>query len=467
MLSQVATNRTKRHCGIMTFCFLGIRTYLPPNPSYENIPAFVILRFKATSMFSVFMSDFANSALPAGLNPDADFQTSFEIFGYNETDLLADFDPNAEFRYTYNLDNLSERTTISIPKVQDPDEVISLANDRLSFGVEYEYLVGTLDRSQKDPFPKDPRKVFDWPDDDKYLSKGKAWIVPGADDAAAHERWVNAITERVISDSADGIDAHLVADGLPVGRDQWYTNAEPLQAIDMYHTWANIETRSPPYYFSANSLEDCKEAARTIKRNFRVSTREEGGCGGHVHVGNGDLGFDLATLQGVMAILWTFERQFDALHPSWRHVNSYCLPLFTHSLLGIHLAKTGSDRKKGLETIFKQTSRKEIVYLCSDVTKPRIKLRVNILALADPSFPQTIEFRQHEGTLDEDQIEHNVKTCVGIVEFASACPRVVLQRWLRKSVKRTAEDYGAVDVLMAMGLYEQAIFYGLRKAKEG
>jgi hypothetical protein len=74
----------------------------------------------------------------------------------------------------------------------------------------------------------------------------------------------------------------------------------------------------------------------------------------------------------------------------------------------------------------------------------------------------TLEFRQHEGTLDGPRTVSWVQTVVGLFEFADDCDRFWLAAFLMEHAE--LEDagrklYEIVDLLRDIGLEEPAEFY--------
>jgi hypothetical protein len=71
---------------------------------------------------------------------------------------------------------------------------------------------------------------------------------------------------------------------------------------------------------------------------------------------------------------------------------------------------------------------------------------------------RTIEFHQHEGTLNTRQIENWIRVCVGLVEFSRKTDPGYLISFLRSVVDN--EEYTIEDLLLDIGLSQQAKFYG-------
>jgi len=348
----------------------------------------------------------------------------------------------------------------------DQEVPVPVGNDRLSFGVELEFVIATLEDGEDDPYPSDPRPVFGLrrptgADASKVNPK------PGNmshRDLVLATRQYNIATEKEV---ASRVEALLKQYGYAVTfaskdnatRQAWHIKPEALKNPDDIHYWVYLEVNSPAYYFGADPIAQTKEVCKLITKNFRAVCNQKADTGLHVHVGNGLKGFDLLTLRNAMALLWTFEKQFDELHPKWRKdVDSYSDNLRT-SVLG----KSGLSDREGLEYILEIASTKQ---LFKDFAQTNSKLNYNLSNLRGDEAKKTIEFRQHEGTLSPTSIENWIKVCVGILEFASAVKENDLETWAKENIDKDIDEYDVVQVLCVLGLYDQAVFYGLRMEQE-
>ena len=82
-----------------------------------------------------------------------------------------------------------------------------------------------------------------------------------------------------------------------------------------------------------------------------------------------------------------------------------------------------------------------------------------LMAPSTENIKKTIEFRQHQGSLDSEAIMHWAKTCVGLVEFARTIAPEELRTFLLRHVD---DDYGAPDLFDHIGLGDQATYYRQR-----
>ena len=174
-----------------------------------------------------------------------------------------------------------------------------------------------------------------------------------------------------------------------------------------------------------------------------------------------------------MAILWTFEEQFEELHPRhrFRH-GAYSASLWNFRTQGKELDKEDTfSRIPVLETILKSDEKEEIIDLfrARERRGPDNRLAYNVVNLSDKSneiFKKTIEFRQHEATLDPEQVKHWIQTCVGLVEFAYKVDSSKLTTFLRENVDLDITQCTITKVLEEIGLHDDFLYYAWRSEEE-
>lgn len=84
----------------------------------------------------------------------------------------------------------------------------------------------------------------------------------------------------------------------------------------------------------------------------------------------------------------------------------------------------------------------------------------NLIQRLDSNYKakMTIEFRQHEGTLDSERVAHWVNVCVGLVEFADTVDSDLLESFLHRHIDDN-EEYNVIDLLRAIAQPAAADFY--------
>jgi hypothetical protein len=135
------------------------------------------------------------------------------------------------------------------------------------------------------------------------------------------------------------------------------------------------------------------------------------------------------------------------------------------------------DLRDILDEIYKTTSINQLIKLMSASDGSGWKMGVNLGNLLEPyvderrsfhhpdDLKKTIEFRQHEGTLDPKAVYNWAKVCVNLVEFAQEVPTPKLQAWLRWNINQKVEEYPAVAVLYALKIPQCALYYEKKLAE--
>lgn len=326
------------------------------------------------------------------------------------------------------------------------------ADTRLTFGVELEFVLATLDPDCFNPNPKDPRKV------------SKEILCD-----------VNAINNDIFERLKEvGIPATVDRDDsseyLPdeACRTTWVLKSDVTvrgpfpdnEDGSNYYDNNGMEIVSPPYYYDEAAREAIQTVVRTLRKNYLIQVNESTGF--HVHVGNGYSGLQWNLLRNLMAIAWTYERQILLILPEERLSSKWCRSL-RYSVLGQrHLELT---RVEFLNRILSFTENTKIV---SELESHNIgRLGFNLQGLKTPftNGKRTIEFRQHPGCLDPEAILHWVHICVKLVEKACLVKDddILFER-LRTDVERPVgfgeNQVSPVDYLMWIDCPAQAYYYG-------
>ncbi len=130
-------------------------------------------------------------------------------------------------------------------------------------------------------------------------------------------------------------------------------------------------------------------------------------------------------MKNLLIFCWSFENQLDTLHPPHRQDNMYCLGLRSQcAMVFDFFGKWGSipslfqgivefAKCKDMITLLKAGSscRQSKMMTCNVVNALNFCRFPN-----DVGLKPTVEFRQHEGTLDGERIVKWVKLLIGIVQ---------------------------------------------------
>lgn len=118
--------------------------------------------------------------------------------------------------------------------------------------------------------------------------------------------------------------------------------------------------------------------------------------------------------------------------------------------------------------IFQETLKEGLFYLMADADAACKEayytgnMRPTLISKSEPKTKVTLEFRQHEGTVDGARTISWVQTVVGLFEFADDCDKVFMVAFVMEHAE--LEDggkklYEIEDLLRDIGLEELADFY--------
>jgi hypothetical protein len=150
-----------------------------------------------------------------------------------------------------------------------------------------------------------------------------------------------------------------------------------------------------PVLSGAEGLAQLKKVCEVLKR---LNAKINKSCGLHVHIGCGDL--SLTQVKNLIFNYATLEQHIDAAMPESRRSNSYC-----KSISPIIETKKAAINRASETNVLVST-------VC-----PQRYYKVNLQSL---TRQQTIEFRQHSGSIEFDKISNWVLFCsrlVGISEI--------------------------------------------------
>lgn len=334
--------------------------------------------------------------------------------------------------------------------------------DNLTFGVELEFAVATIPLHGVDPHPHDCRQVIGLGSGSERLryDNMKSHIVQTLHRA-------NIFAEAgTISTTTINKHAWLIKTDSTIrspddgGKYQWYA----------------IEICSPPFYYSLQALHEVGLVCQVLKDTYRISVNQS--CGTHVHVGNANKGFQFETIRRLMATVFTFEEQFESIHPKHRRENVKMCPSLRRSseLRRNNMEGNNLDLDAALNDLIimdadfaqledllapgssSQQGGSRGAYFVGDVAGQ--------FELGGPGNKRTIEFRQHKGTLDFEELELWIKFCVQLVMFADEVPSRTLFPFLRKHISDGVNKFPLEQVLGKLGMPLLAWAYG-RKNSDG
>lgn len=167
----------------------------------------------------------------------------------------------------------------------------------------------------------------------------------------------------------------------------------------------DIEIKSPAMRFCPKALRRVEKVIDLIKRNFDTSINES--CGFHVHIGNRKKAFPLQTLKHLCMLTAMFEHQLNSLHPAHRVGNLHAK--------GPSAVFRGQNPWDTLMKIQGCKTKVELVLLYANNEGRLDRCFAYNLGPVVTSPNKTIEFRQHESTLDLEKIVNWVKVAARMV----------------------------------------------------
>ncbi|KAF5874203.1 uncharacterized protein Bfra_004209 [Botrytis fragariae] len=385
-----------------------------------------------------------------------------------------------------NFESHAEAETLDISHVglRDtyPEPGSTGKSPRLTFGVELEIAVGTLRDICQNPTPKDGRRVYGvsrpansppLEHDPRPANFGKSSLAERSYRAKSRFCVYENIAQTLSCAGFPAIhmdDAEYQKTGYTNEMtSKWIIGTDisidlPNESIYDYH---KLEIKSPVYYFSEEALSDVKRVWGIIASTYKVVTNESMGL--HVYVGNGVDAFDNETLRNLWGILWTTEKWIETIHPPHRRFNPFCQSFHRCSNLGREIEERSlkDPEEEVLEWILTRTPPTVREFLDTICIHSGAYNFVNLQPSHNvESTKRTIEFRQHEATLDTERISQWIRACVGIVKASAAADPAVLDPYLRLLAQTKREKLRVWDILKELGLEGSGVYYKARMLRE-
>ncbi|TGO32512.1 hypothetical protein BHYA_0311g00110 [Botrytis hyacinthi] len=375
-----------------------------------------------------------------------------------------------------------------------------------TFGFELEFAVKSVPDQFLDPEPVDPRRVHGITRPENYPKK---LFLPylGSPDVIEENK---VLFEEIINNFNAQLDALkidmaklLTENGLPavaeldegqpenpnikdlkywaISEDATINHGLDANSNTPGYFWWPIEIQSPAYTYNEENKQKVRNVLQCIDSIYRTNCDLSADI--HVHIGNGQKGFDARTVRKFMAFVYTFENQIATIHPPhYMTQRAFSKPVRTHS----RLAQVAlDDRAKILETGGEENVREfdenfiidsilelnTVDNLVKHLSSPEIeedrffkRLTYSIcnLGTGAEKVKKTIEFRQHKSTFDDEEVYHWITVCASLVHFASTVDEEVLRKFCKENFRKTVEEFSIIEVLMALGRPAQAYYYGIR-----
>ncbi len=214
-------------------------------------------------------------------------------------------------------------------------------------------------------------------------------------------------------------------------------------------SFEGIELKSPALPYSSQSVEHISMVISIINQTFNPSVNTSTGF--HVHVGNRTAGFTLQTLKNFASLVTVFQRQIQSIHAEERLENLFCaapskifrqqppLEIAKHIHSIFHLGD--------LLNIFIADGNRFQAYNFENLRR-RLK---------------TIEFRQHRGTMDCEEISNYIHLVCGLVCASHlAGPAGFTDLIIRYATDPYGEHYSFLHLLADLQLDRLIPYYSTR-----
>ncbi|MCJ1430512.1 hypothetical protein MMC29_008430 [Sticta canariensis] len=217
--------------------------------------------------------------------------------------------------------------------------------------------------------------------------------------------------------------------------------------------WYPIELKTPILVPSVAVFESVERAVQLLRSHFHLHTNKR--CGLHVHVGNENRGFDLPTLKTFGSLITVFESQLNSLHSPDRLANQYAsLTSVAFPNVSVRDKLSIVDKLETIDDLILQ------FHLTDELVFDKY-MAFNFFNLQEclPNPLRTIEFRQHQGTLDPRLIRSWAMVACHLVRLSKTEGAAI-----RTLIERHIEDttYTVLDLFRDLQLPNLAGFYATR-----
>ncbi|KAF5867787.1 uncharacterized protein Bfra_006985 [Botrytis fragariae] len=373
----------------------------------------------------------------------------------------------------------------------------------MTFGFELEFGVKSVPDQFLDPEPDDPRRVHGITRPENY-PKDQFLPYLGSPDVIEENEVLHGETVNNFNTQLDALQTDmaklLTENGLPAVaqldeeqpehpsiKDLKYWVVSNDATInhcldpDPGYFWWPIEIQSPAYIYNEENKQKVRNVLQCIDSNYRTNCDLSADI--HVHVGNGQKGFDARTVRRFMAFVYTFENQIATIHPPhYMTQRAFSKPVRTHSFLAqvardnrAKIERPGAEESLRefdedfiIDSILERDTVDDLVKLLSspeleeDRLYKRLTYSICNLGTDAEKVKKTIEFRQHKSTFDDEEVYHWITICASLVHFASTVDEEVLRKFCKEHFHKTVDEFSIVEVLMALGRPAQAYYYGIR-----
>ncbi|KAI0594180.1 hypothetical protein F4775DRAFT_596561 [Biscogniauxia sp. FL1348] len=385
--------------------------------------------------------------------------------------MASDLDPDSEYISKY-------------------DDIVNAPDDSqgaLTFGIELEFLLASVEGNAFDPNPEESRPLLrtSKPDDGDIFS-----IIDI--DNEVKEYLVNVLRHKggLTAHSAKYDDFHLPHDNVPI-YDEWRITYD--RSVMMHkgigpdsYRWHGREISSVVLSSDDPKYPEKVEHVCRALRQARIHLNETTSV--HVHVGRGEEPFSFLTIKKFATLYWLTEEKILSLQHPCRKSSRYCYLLTRLSNLAAETSEgqtvDESDLDPGgledmkefvppqLPTLLETQLRK--IWGCMEIEDLAILMQGCPTLTAVPrgavgfkrflpagnsgGNTQTFEWRQMAGSLDPESIIKWVRVCIAFTDFARTSSAEEFSSLLSTILERE-NSYTGFDLLQSLGLHAEAEYF--------
>ncbi|KAI4131341.1 MAG: hypothetical protein LQ347_003032 [Umbilicaria vellea] len=210
----------------------------------------------------------------------------------------------------------------------------------------------------------------------------------------------------------------------------------------------SVELISRVLPVSQEGFQEVRWVVGLVRAKFDVKVNRSTGL--HVHAGNGPHGFSDQCLQNLAQLVTVFQHQIESLHPDDRTNAYWAMPPssnielpFPDGPFAVAEALQFDDRNT--IPLFNPMNDRYVAY--------------NLTNLADPAVgsKRTIEFRQHQGSVNAGQI---VAWAEFVTALVSYCHSISPERFMRLILRfGTDRDFSVLHLMQIIGKPHLVQFY--------
>ena len=248
----------------------------------------------------------------------------------------------------------------------------------------------------------------------------------------------------------------------PAQYDTWFMAIDSSIVLDhgfemkTGYGYQQLEIRSPILRPDRSGFSEVRKVLQAMQSRFTLLTNTS--CGLHIHSGNNGKLFPFPTLKRFVQLVTGFESILHTLHTddrldvSWANPPSKSFTLlesdnpFTRLMI-----LNACNNQQALWEVFQEPYERNWAYNLQNIDLSKDRSLAN---------KQTIEFRQHEGTVDAEEIVAWAKFCNAMVQFAHNISSAQLIELLCRY--STDENFGILELMRIMNKKKLADHFSRR-----